>query len=271
MITAVIVSKDRACQLDALLQSIEKYAPGIFDIHIMFKTSNEEYLGGYQILWQRWWDKVELHKEITFKDTLCHIVKNSKSLCCQLLTDDSLWFRPFTFTDEELFTFFCEYNCWSFAPRCGFNTQQQCHWSPIFQDKIEPVRDFGNVIMWDFTKHSYATDYGRPISLDGNIHPREMLLEEMIKHDWNWCGGLDALPLDRFKPYLASYKESCMVNIPMNSTHGAIADNWGKFHSYTFEELNQRFLDGQRIDIDSMNFDSIIGGHQELPLKFKKI
>lgn len=275
-ITAIIVSKDRACQLDALLQSIDKYAPGIFKAHIIYKSSNQSYQDGYNKMIEgriyyntplAWWP------EITFKSTILSAVEFGQSydnsLCCELLTDDSIYFRPFTFNDSTLKDFFNTHNCKSFAPRCGFNTQQQCHWAPIFQKKIEPVYEDENIIKWKFSEHDYGTDYGRPISLDGNIHPIDVLYESMINNQWNWCGGLDAMNTEPFQPYISSYKHSILTNIPANSTHGAIADNWGKHYAYSFEELNAMFLKGYRLDIDNIDFSNVIGGHQEFEFKWK--
>ncbi len=267
MIHAMVVSKDRACQLDALLQSIYKYAPNIFNIDVVYKYSNSFYADGYAKLIrlpQHQHYDIKWIPENTFRDSVIQSVEESNSSCCALLTDDSIFFDFFPISDHMLSSIFETRNCKTFSPRCGFNTKQQCHWEPIFQKEIEPVWENNSLVMWDFTKHDYSTDYGRPVSLDGNINDRRTLLEMMKTNDWNWCGGLDGMNTGPLQPYMMSYKKSILTNIPVNSTHGSYATNWGKFYTFTFEELNQAFLDGKRININKMDFSNVIGGHQEI-------
>lgn len=264
-ICAIIVSKDRACQLDALIQSMNKYAPGIFDINIIYKQSNDFYQAGYNRLSDLTEDEdINWIYEDTFRTSIIQAVQNSDSKCCILLTDDSIFFDDFTFNDITLFSFFEQYNCKTFSPRCGFNTKQQCHWEPIFQREIEPIYDLNDIIIWDFMQHDFSTDYGRPVSLDGNIHPRELLLDSMINSEWTWCSALDGMNREKFLPHMASYKHSILTNVPVNSTHGAIANNWGKYYTFTFEELNQAFLDGKRININKLDFSKVNGAHSEI-------
>ena len=48
MISALVPSKDRACQLRLLLESIKQNADDIFTkIHILYTASNDEYEAGY--------------------------------------------------------------------------------------------------------------------------------------------------------------------------------------------------------------------------------
>jgi hypothetical protein len=45
---AIIVTKDRAMQLDACVRSIENNAGNLVDkVHILYKASNDDYLNGY--------------------------------------------------------------------------------------------------------------------------------------------------------------------------------------------------------------------------------
>ena len=49
MITAIVFSKDRACQLDLFLQSISLNGNGLFEVIILFESSNEKFKEGYSI------------------------------------------------------------------------------------------------------------------------------------------------------------------------------------------------------------------------------
>ena len=51
MINALVLSKDRACQLRLLLESIKKYASGFFnEIRVIYTGSNSLYEEGYKKL-----------------------------------------------------------------------------------------------------------------------------------------------------------------------------------------------------------------------------
>jgi hypothetical protein len=49
-IKLIIWSRDRACQLETLLTSIEEFAPDIFDIETIWSYSANSYLLGYNKL-----------------------------------------------------------------------------------------------------------------------------------------------------------------------------------------------------------------------------
>lgn len=259
---AIIVSKDRACQLDALLQSIVKYAPQL-QPYIIYTASSPKYLDAYRIV-QAEYNWCHFYLEDGFKNTIMQALTENNSKCVCLLTDDSIFYNNLLYTDNSLNEMFQRTKCWTFSPRCGLNTQQQCHWMPIFQEPIEIIYQEDNMMMWNFTKHSYSNDYGRPVSLDGNINSREKLVPQMSVENWNWCGGLDGICTEPFLPYMSSYKHSILTNIPVNSTHGNKTDNWGKFVNQSFEELNNKFLSGLRVNIEKMDFSHVIGGHQEI-------
>lgn len=259
---AIIVSKNRAFQLDALLQSIDLYAPNLHP-YIIYKYDSDFFKNGYDIIKQNFSSCIWI-EENGFKNTILSAFELENSKCICMLTDDSIFYNNLNWYDDILYSFFKANNCWTFSPRCGLNTKQQCHWHPIFQKEINPISKIENTIIWSFKEHDYSTDYGRPISIDGNINCKEILYNIMLENEWNWCGALDGLPTTKLEPYMASYIESILVNIPINSTHGKAADNWGKFIIQDFEKLNSLYLDGCRANLQKMNFNNIVGGHQEI-------
>ena len=48
MINAIIFSKDRAAQLRLLIYSIQKNAPHVFNLNVIYTSSNEEFNKGYE-------------------------------------------------------------------------------------------------------------------------------------------------------------------------------------------------------------------------------
>ena len=50
MINAIIFSKDKACQLELLLKSIRRNTSNLFDIKVIYETSNGVFKQGYEKL-----------------------------------------------------------------------------------------------------------------------------------------------------------------------------------------------------------------------------
>ena len=57
MITAIILSKDRASQLHLLLESIQRNSSNLFDIRVIYEASNAVFERGYQKTKQEFYHK----------------------------------------------------------------------------------------------------------------------------------------------------------------------------------------------------------------------
>ena len=73
------------------------------------------------------------------------------------------------------------------------------------------------------------------------------------------------------KELMAAYKTSVLVNSPNNIVQNTFPNRKGEKHSLSTKELNDKYLGGEIIDYDFIDFSNIRGCHQELELKFKNI
>ena len=269
-VLALVFSKDRACQLDALLRSIDHFAPDIFDVKVLYTYSNSRFKDGYeQINSKSYNTTVGMHLEHSFREQTIRLTENSLSKCVCFFTDDTLLYSQVEDGDLQFLHKMQVSGADTFSLRNGINTVVQKHWEPIaYQQRLEAT-EFANFITWNFKCHSYETDYGRPVSLDGNMHPKSVLLESMKKNNWNCPRSLDSLNRDDFGDIIASYKHSVAVNIPVNLAYGGQADNWGHYCRFTLEDLNKRFIAGERIDFETMDFSKVLCSHQEIGYEFK--
>ena len=67
---------------------------------------------------------------------------------------------------------------------------------------------------------------------------------------------------------MCSFKESVLVNTPINIV-GSSENQSGEFYGMSLKELNDKYIDGKRINIDKMDFSNIVGCHQEVELVFE--
>jgi len=272
MINYIIYSKDRASQLDLLLRSIDKYAKGKIDCHVIYRASNVLFMEAYDKLFagSRQYGCLRAKGyETDFRDNTLHVVTVNPCKLFGFFTDDTVLFKPFSLTENDILEEMNAQNCYAFSLRSGLNITKQCHYRDEGYVHPKIVVQDDDLFMWDTSKHSYATNNGRPMSIDGNFFTYDELLKSLVEFPWNCPRTLDGIDVKYIGPYMMSFKHSIAVNIPVNLTAGGYADNWGHFHQYSLECLNDKFLEGHPIDLESLKFDDIHMSHHELELVFQ--
>lgn len=272
MIDCMIFSRDRPMQLDACLRSLEQNAPGVATPRVLWTATNEIAEEGYRHLIEEW--GVHLVEEgPSFAATARLMVEEADELLL-LLCDDAITYRPApvpSFLPKEWI---------AFSMRLGRNTTY-CHPRDLQHD-LPPFESEQPYLTWDwhsdppegdlFEWHGREGDFGYPYSIDGVIHRRDSILEWIEGHDFknpNQMEGCIVASIGQRRdlpPLLASFPESVQVGLPINVVNQTHNNRVGLQFPQSTDELNRRFLHGERIDFDAMDFSGIIGAHQELPL-----
>jgi hypothetical protein len=68
-------------------------------------------------------------------------------------------------------------------------------------------------------------------------------------------------------PLMAAAHESSVVSVPANAV-SATGNRRGENPAYSAEALTSRFLSGERLDVESMDFGRVVAAHQEIPFVF---
>jgi hypothetical protein len=89
MINNIIFSKDRACQLDALLRSLEDHLRLNFNHIVIYTYSNEKFKEGYEIAEKRH-PSVKFVHEINLKNNILYHM-NTLQIC--FMVDDMIMFK----------------------------------------------------------------------------------------------------------------------------------------------------------------------------------
>jgi hypothetical protein len=66
------------------------------------------------------------------------------------------------------------------------------------------------------------------------------------------------------------FNESKLVSIPVNLVNDTFSNRHGLQFGISEKELNNRFMSGEIIDLNSMDFSNINGPHKEIKYEFKK-
>jgi autotransporter strand-loop-strand O-heptosyltransferase len=237
-INVVIFSKDRPLQLDALLNSIDKHAKWIKDLMIICKYSDEEYFKGYYLTAINHPKAKFINQDGTLKDALLKSIDINKQATI-MLVDDDIFYR-----DLPIINYI--------KPGAVYSTRlgKNCTYC-YTQDKAQ---EYGTL------------DFNYTWSLDGNIYNTGEILKHLKSLEYETPNQLEN-QLSKLEPLSMSHRDqSCLVGIPNNVVQ---SDYKNRNAGGDSKALNNIFLSGGRVDIDSMDFSSVRSVHQNIDYKIK--
>lgn len=252
MITAIVFSRARPMQLDLLLTSLERNAPGVFDVNVIWYK--DDFSEGYTTCAEEHLDyNFIVEDDLTYQ--VCSLLRDDGLVT--FFTDDDVLYRRFLgleLGDDEI----------CFSLRLGLNTTF-CY-PHARQQKVPSKR--GHRLRWNWMMAD--GDFGYPMSLDGHVFWAPDLfpvLGRFTTPNWLELMLMRAAPsID--KSWMVCSLESHLVGIPANRVNTDMPNRNGDFHPYSVQELNDRYMCGERIDLDALDFSDIRGAHQEMELLF---
>lgn len=275
----IILSKDRAAQLDLLLRSLERNAPPE-PTAIIYRTSNGLHALGYRKLFEEhrgtanWLypDHGNFEQHVKGLVSTDHVDSFVTFLC-----DDDILYRPLV-PNTDPFRWIADGDpllCASL--RLGANTVRQ-YPSDLPQEIPWPtVGDMGRWMAWPWENgDDVEHDFGYPGSLDGHTFRtadlRKMLDGRKFPNptalECALVEGCNELADER--PLMACYPHSVLVGNPINRVSEQSGVRFGTTFPVTADECNRRFLAGERIDLDALNFDHVNGAHTEVELRWRR-
>lgn len=265
MIDAIIFSKDRACQLKALLDSINKYffeykRCDIENIYVIYRYTSKDFRKGYYKLMREDNKPVYINQQSqNFKPDLIELLQFSEAKYIILLTDDSLFTQRPLFNIQDIDKIYTD-DVLNISLRIGFNT---IYIDYMDKSKVEmlgpPFYFYDNFTKWNWTERR-GGHLSHPFSPDGTIIKREELIglartvayNSIREFEGNTC---EYIRRDVKKPNLVSPLGSIIVNIPNNmTTDGGLYLKNGLKYPASLEELNDLYLSGSKININKMKF-----------------
>lgn len=263
MITAVVFSRDRAMQIDLLLRSLPKE---LFPVYVIWRATSEDHDAAYGICASEQAERAAFYTESEGGLVwLARDLLDAADLAC-FLTDDSVFYRQPHLPDHLPYGVLCH----SF--RLGLNTTV-CYPHNRTQ-KVPAVKAVDGVIGWHWQQAD--GDFAYPGSLDGHVfrasHLRRALMtvradanpNQIEDHLNRWVGAR----LSGEFPLMTAEMQSSLVGIPTNRVTETHENRVGAGPSP--DELCERYLSGERIALDRMDFADVRGAHQEITLEFGK-
>jgi hypothetical protein len=244
-------------QLDAFLESARRHAGHVYEtVTVLYRPTSGPYNDAYESL-RRARKDVRWLAETRFSHDLRSCIDGLDETVFH--TDDDVFFRPFerpTVADDEA----------CFTLRLGLNTTY-CY--PLDSaDEIRAPQISGDRVTWAWRDQEPGA-FAYPLALNGHVFRTDELRGWLDRIEFGNPNELEsALQTlnDEVRPRMASFRESCVVSIPANLVNETFANrNSG---SYDVTVLNERFLAGERIDLDAMDFSAVGACHQEIDYVF---
>lgn len=279
MISAIIFSKNRALQLDLLLNSIYKNLPQCNQIKLIWKA-DEEHLSSYQALTQEHKGRIySIQQGINFYEDLYNACKHCSNNYVVMLTDDDIVYNQSNVSLETLYNLNNKEIFACYSLRLGLNTnkrQIENNWYPDFPTHFD-LLDNNTVLAWNRTDMLTQSYWSYALSVDGHIFNKYLLLDILYEiFTWsnirkyiqtpNKLEGLMQRFFFEIGPIMLCGRHSSVVNSPNNRVQDDYKNRCGDIHSYCESHLNQLYAMGKRINIADLDFSHINCPHTELDI-----
>lgn len=265
---AIIFSKNRACQLHLLLESILLNSNSVFKHIFILYTAEGKFKQGYHKIKEIYPGFIWMDQSDFKEDTLDLINLCEKYIC--FFVDDNFLYRRIPMLGVELEGFFDNYpNIGCLSLRLGRNTVIQ-NWytqSPMPMPQNIQVTHPNDIFTWNWQTMPANTNFGYPFSVDGHIYTKNMLLHG-LNYDFNTPNALEGrFNINYVSNNICCFGQSILVNNPLNLV-GSSENLAGQHFGISLEELNNKYLNGYKIDLCKLMENDIIASHQEMKIDF---
>lgn len=259
--TGIIFSRNRPLQLDATIRSL-LMRTNIDDLVVIHKYDGVfEY--SIKELEAKYGDRVRFVKQGNFITDTYEAVYNGGDYTV-FFTDDLIITRYFDkFECEAILGEFNDIVC--FSLRLGVNLTK-CYSLQISQPLPEFIPNEYSILKWYW--RSGVGDWGYPLSVDGHVFRKNFVLAllkvsddaktpNFLESKWSTFSG--SIPM----PIMASFKYSCLVNVP----HNRVQDDFkNRNEGGVPEHFLRLFEQGFRIDVGKLYGFNNASCHQ--PISF---
>jgi len=260
----IIFSRNRACQLDALLRSLRSRFRIRHRVSVLWKADPGLHTQTYHHL-KREYPQVGWQEEADFRKDLLNLLRQKTPLV-MFCTDDGL------FHDRVLDIPWPE--DWDQVAAYSFRLGENCRYShPADEHYRLPPRWRGaGAMVWDWTRA--RADFRYPFSLDAHIFPTSRIRKMLARlpfHNPNTledAGSRDPSLLGR--KWMVGLLSSKYVSLPINRVNETHTNRAGTAFQADPDDLARRYLAGQRINLEKTVTSVPQGPHEEYVLRFSK-
>ena len=257
MADVLIFSRDRACQLDALLRSIEENGPKYKSVTVLLKATEPKHLRAYQQVVLASKGVKPFHVETDFHKQVKEWLHGTDRP--SFLVDDQIFYRKTELPPVPGVVYQYGLNCVRSHP---MGCEQRAH--------VLNQEDgwFG----WSW-KDSTG-DFAYPLSIGGNVYDKQELLEALpdsFDSPTSLEAGMACYAAWWSRETLTAPLHSCLVSLPHNRVTVQATNPISGVPEWSADALCDAFLDGLRIDYAAMDFSGVDAAHAEIPLVLSRL
>jgi len=258
----IIFSKDRACQLDLLLNSMSKMLKEYTQckINTLYTASDTYYEYGYDKL-KNIHQRINFINECNFKSDLIENIDSQKQYTV-FFVDDIVCKEPFSIDSDELKLMDKDPDILCLSLRLD----PQLTYCYAYNTEMN-APNFDNKLRWHWD--GMDGDFGYPMSLDGHIFRTKDILPLLSRLKYfnpnSLEGRLSENPIKRNK--MICMNMAPIFNTPINKVQ---THNTNRFGNISAEYLNKMFLAGYRISLPPLIGFKNSACHQEVDIKLER-
>jgi hypothetical protein len=266
-----------------LVESLKYFCPNLqTDIHVLYTADRKEFNYGYD-KFAKLNPDVKMEYEACFESDFTYYLQQNINEHVMLLTDDCVFYNQFLGNELDVKIAMIE-SAWCFSFRLGLNTTTQWYRTGSQQDHLNILgyntmttsrgEDF---IRWNWKIRPAFENYGYMMSWDGHVYRAKDLAALSKQFSFynprTFEDRATKNPENRAlitKKYMVAPAISCLFVNTINAVQEEPPPFGEKYHMSP-EELNERYLGGEVIDIATFEGLELTGSHDEIPLQFRKV
>jgi hypothetical protein len=271
-IDGIILSKNRASQLDLLISSIRKNFKEIHDISVIYTYSDDFYKQGYEKVINKH-KNVRFIKENIFRDDYLSVLNGIKTDFMLNFCDDNFILHDMS-VDKVVDEYRRDDKIISASLRLS-KKYKYCYTQNKYFDMPSFISE-DSLLKWDWTKCNPESDWGYPYPIDNNLYStsyyKQLISQCTLK---NPCiEGEINRKRNYSKPHMISLPEIKIITITNNKAQTWGANRCYDKQEYSLENLNKLYLENMIIDAEEIenkiDLNTLNACHIEYDWKFKK-
>lgn len=253
----IIFSYDRPLQLYALLESTEALVNGLQDIYVIYRTSDDQYEKGYQIVQSRFpyvhYMKQSSDSENDFKQLTIEAFEDSKAEYLLFGVDDIVVKDYVDLSGAiDVLEKYDLYGCYlRLCPDIDYLYSWQR------PQQVPQLQKIDEGYVWQFCAADPISDWGYPHTVDMTLFCKKDIAANVITMSYcnpntfeaQWSGHAGVIK----RRWGFCFEQSKIVNLPLNLVQTSYTNNpHMKNDEFKPQELLNIFLDGYKMDISSL-------------------
>lgn len=267
-ITFIIFSKDRALQLDGLLQSMLHHVSGTYSVKVLYHASDGRHLEAYEEVSKRVTANhaVEWTQESNFCLDLVNTLRAVTTEFVCFLVDDIIFIRPFNPDTIDKATMRIGIVSLRLGPNIHYcYTKQRGMQVP----RLSPINPDSELLQFNWNESN--CDWAYPLSVDGHIFPTAEIAVALQRLSYNAPNTLER-SLQILKPLYLKRLGYCfdaprILNIPINRVQKEVRNISGEVSP---EYLLEKWQAGWCFDFKTLSNTVTTSAHEERAITFTK-